>query len=76
MNENMNLPVAADGVSKILLNVYQTMLEDGTIEKIARDQVAEMVKSTLHDAMSWNGPVKAKFKERIEPLYISVALPT
>ena len=76
MNEHELLKTPAfrnfeiDGVSKILLNVYQTMLEDGTIEKIARDQVAEMVKSTLHDAMSWNGPVKAKFKERIEPLMI------
>lgn len=70
MNSNLPLPVATDGVSKILLNVYQKMIEDGTVEKIAREQIADMIKSTLHDAMSWNGPAKAKFKERIEPLLI------
>lgn len=59
-----------DGVSSVLLNVYQRMIEDGTVEKIARDQIAEMIKSTLHDAMSWNGPARMKFKERIEPLLV------
>ena len=70
MNSNLPLPVATDGVSKILLNVYQQMIEDGTIEKIARDQIAKMIESTLHDAMSWNGPAKERFKEHIEPLLI------
>lgn len=60
-----------DGTQKILLNVYRGMLEDGTIEKIARDQIADMIKTTLRDAMSYNGPVKTRFKERIEPVMIS-----
>ena len=59
-----------DGVSKVLLNVYRQMLADGTVEKIARAQIAKMIEETLRDAMSWNGPVKAKFKERIDPLLI------
>lgn len=70
MNEQNLTPMNLDGVSSILLNVYQKMIEDGTIEKIARDQIAKMIESTLHDAMSWNGPAKEQFKARIEPLLI------
>lgn len=70
MKEQDKTTMSLDGVSSILLNVYQKMLEDGTIEKIAREQVAKMIQQTLSDAMSWNGPVKAAFKERVEPLMI------
>lgn len=70
MKEQNLTPMNLDGVSSILLNVYQKMIEDGTVEKIAREQVAKMIQQTISDAMSWNGPVKAAFKERVEPLLI------
>ncbi len=70
MNEQNLTPMNLDGVSSILLNVYQKMIEDGTIEKIARDQIAAMIQGTLKDAMQWNGPARAAFKERIDPLLI------
>lgn len=75
MNENMKGYTPAfvppkDGVSEILTSVYRKMLDDGTIEKIARNQIAEMIQSILRDAMGWNGSARAKFKERIEPLLI------
>ena len=70
MKEQNLTTMNLDGVSSVLLGVYQRMLEDGTIEKIAREQVSKMIQQTLSDAMSWNGPVKAAFKQRIEPLMI------
>lgn len=70
MNETKQTPTTLDGVSSILLNVYQQMIDDGTVEKIAREQIAKMIQGTLSDAVQWNGPARQKFKERIEPLLI------
>ena len=71
MNEQNLTPMNLDGVSSILLNVYQKMIEDGTIEKIARDQIAAMIQGTLKDAMQWNGPARAAFNFRFFAMFLT-----
>lgn len=54
----------------LIKKVFNEKLNDGTIEKIVREKIDEMISSILRDQMSWSGEVKKGLEERLKPIML------
>ena len=58
-------------MEELIQRVFNEKLNDGTIEKIVREKIDEMISSILREQMSWQGSVKKELEERLKPIMLN-----
>ena len=57
-------------MEKLIKEVFEKKLSDGTIEKIVSEKIEEMVSKIIEEQMGWRGEVRELLTEKLKPVML------